>query len=782
MKKFFYIVIFFLLNEHIVGQTLIRPSDGSFIHESNSTLPKTRRSIKNVEKGILVTYEFDYIEIIPDDSYTDASIIRIDGFGVGGEIEKPALPIKIDKFSVPSKNSKVIIVDSTYIEIPIEIGPVSPPMKNNDNGESTGHFILPIRPYKGLYPQYAVSNEVKAYRKCYIADICVMPVQYNYQEKKARVFSKLSYLVVCENEIKQTDSSNPVKDDALLSNIVMNPVHTEILSRDIATEIEVPGYLILSVPQFSNAVNKFADWKRTIGFDVQTIYQDSWTDMDVINAVTSSNLDNSLKYLLIVGDYENIPGKIVSDSVYTTNGWNYYTYSTDYYYGCVQQNTYPDIRRGRLSVSSANEAMTVINKVIQYERNPVTQQSFYKTGLNCAYFQDNNKYNNHGQIIQPRDSIEDVRFTLTSENIRDYLINIKDKVVNRVYTTMNAVTPKYWNNKNYGFYNNLVTIPNELLRSSGFQWNGNSSNITQHINDGTFYVLHRDHGSIGGWADPSYSISNINSLSNGRKLPVVFSMNCLTGRYNGNTCFAEAFLRKEGGGCVAIIAASEVSFSGYNDALTIGMFDAIWPSNGYFKSFPNSHTISLSSTPAYRLGDILDIGLSHIPTIYERANTPMVLMHTKQIFHCFGDPAMEIYTEKPTIFNDVSFSVVNGSAHITVPEGGKKTFYNPITGNINSYDGSSIQYPYNSNLRIAITGHNKVPLIIEAGTIFIQNDTITEDISYEAQTIRVGSNVTTTKSNGEVIISSGITRLKGNTVELSSGTTIELGAQLEINN
>jgi len=37
-------------------------------------------------------------------------------------------------------------------------------------------------------------------------------------------------------------------------------------------------------------------------------------------------------------------------------------------------------------------------------------------------------------------------------------------------------------------------------------------------------------------------------------------------------------------------------------------------------------------------------------------------------------------------------------------------------------------------------------------------------------------------SNGEVIISRGITRLKGNTVELSSGTTIELGAQLEINN
>jgi hypothetical protein len=129
----------------------------------------------------------------------------------------------------------------------------------------------------------------------------------------------------------------------------------------------------------------------------------------------------------------------------------------------------------------------------------------------------------------------------------------------------------------------------------------------------------------------------------------------------------------------------------------------------------------------------------------------------------------------------VSFSVVNGFAHITVPEGGKISIYNPITGNINSYDGSSIQYPYNSDLHIAITGHNKVPLIIETGTIFIQNETIAEDVSFEAQTIKVGSNVTTAKPNGEVMISSGITRLKGNTVELSSGTTIEIGAQLEIN-
>ena len=208
----------------------------------------------------------------------------------------------------------------------------------------------------------------------------------------------------------------------------------------------------------------------------------------------------------------------------------------------------------------------------------------------------------------------------------------------------------------------------------------------------------------------------------------------------------------------------------------------IWASNGYFKSFPFSHTISLSSSPTYRLGDILDIGFSHISTIYDHGTNATVLKHTKEIFHCFGDPAMEIITEQPTIFNNVSFTIVDNIANISVPEGGKITFYNPVSGNIKAFEGSAGQYPYNSNLRISITKHNKIPLIIENGTIYLQNDTITQTISYEANIIKVGNNVTSAKPTGDVVISGGVTTLKGNTVELAPGTTVEVGAQLNVNN
>ena len=48
--------------------------------------------------------------------------------------------------------------------------------------------------------------------------------------------------------------------------------------------------------------------------------------------------------------------------------------------------------------------------------------------------------------------------------------------------------------------------------------------------------------------------------------------------------------------------------------------------------------------------------------------------------------------------------------------------------------------------------------------------------------IKVGNNVTSAKPTGDVVISGGVTTLKGNTVELAPGTTVEVGAQLNVNN
>ncbi len=61
------------------------------------------------------------------------------------------------------------------------------------------------------------------------------------------------------------------------------------------------------------------------------------------------------------------------------------------------------------------------------------------------------------------------------------------------------------------------------------------------------------------------------------KLPFVFSMNCLTGKYNySSECFTEAFHRM-GQRALGLIAASEICYSFVNDTFIWGMCDTMWP-------------------------------------------------------------------------------------------------------------------------------------------------------------------------------------------------------------
>ena len=785
MKRIVCFLFLLQTSQFSIGQQYIDLRDGSIITDSIVTTFPTR-TVEDVKDGILVTYEFHYVSKNTDVLFPSSSILFFDGFGIGEVPGKPALPIKWDKFYVPSgQDYSISIIDSSYIELPIEIAPARQAMINSSRTIYTTDNVAQIKPYEGIFPRNTISSETNVYRTYPILDICINPIRYNYQQNRVVICNRISYLI----SIKDKDSKYILNNldfdrDPLLANNIMNPRkqienkgHGQLRS---AIQITTPKYLIVTVPQFLDAVNKLADWKRSLGYNVEIISQNSWNDISIKNAIVSTNQISPISYLLIFGDYNDIPGKYITRSVNTTDGLKNYQFYTDYYYGCIQSDTIPDIRRGRISASSLNEATTIVDKIINYERNPNITSSFYQTGLNCAYFQDDNYYNDQNVLIKARDSVEDRRFTLTSEEIRNHVIQ-QNKIVKRVYYAESEVTPMFWKKGGYGMANQ-TPIPSELLKSNNFLWNGNSQDIKDSINYGTFYVFHRDHGGVTEWGEPNFTSTHIGQLNNGNKLPVVFSMNCLTGRYNQGTCFAEAFLRKEEGGCAGIFAASEESFSGYNDALALAMFEAIWPNPSFIKPFPSGVTpIQLTNTPVYRLGDLLDYGFTKIKDVYPGAYGDYIL-HTKEIFHYFGDPTMEIYTDVPTPFTNVSITKNNGNTIVSVGENATITFYNRTTGTIESFYGSSVTYPNNNNVQVCISAHNKIPYIKEAGCLFIQNVTITNNSTYHADQIKVGSNVTPLIPTGPVIVTNGKTTLIGDTIELNGETTIELGAELEIKN
>ena len=210
---------------------------------------------------------------------------------------------------------------------------------------------------------------------------------------------------------------------------------------------------------------------------------------------------------------------------------------------------------------------------------------------------------------------------------------------------------------NNGYYSNGQLLPSDL-RSTSFNWAGDEDDITAEINSGKFLVFHRDHGYTGGigWAHPfflgqnSYGYpDNIAGLSNGNLQPVLFSMNCHTGEYQLDNCFAEEFLRLENKGAVGIFGAAFFSLSGYNDALSIGMIDAIWPDPGFYGVYGSggsgsSYTIGVGNE-IYTVGDVLNQGLYAMEVNWGGSST--YDKYEYELFHLFGDPAMKIWTENP---------------------------------------------------------------------------------------------------------------------------------------
>jgi len=438
--------------------------------------------------------------------------------------------------------------------------------------------------------------------------------------------------------------------------------------------------------------------------------------------------------------------------------------------------------RGRVSVNSLEQAYLVLRKIINYERDPVINTSFYQTSLNCAYFQDRD---NPGD---PIDGYDNCRFVHTIEEVRDYLIS-KGKTVNRVYSTDDDVYPRYYNK---GSYSNGQPIPAELRKdiSPFYPWKNmyNSTDITNEINDGRFYVLHRGHGNYYTWAQPHFSTLDIPKLTNGNKLPVVFSLNCQTGGYLQPECFAEKFIRHPQGGAVGVFAASQISYSGYNDALVVGMFDAIWSNPGLIAQFgsggyPNPN---LNSHPdIYKMGHVLNQGLLRMTQTWGSSS---YRRYQNEIFHYFGDPSMEIYTASPSKFTNSTVS--QSGTTVTVNTGGISgctialtsmdygTSYFDVAPNVSSHTFTGVTIPY----YVTITKHNYIPYTYPEDDVYIQNVTITNDSYISGRNIYVGRAVTTATTQGDVIINNNANVIFDATqnVVLDAGFECTLGSTFEV--
>ena len=422
---------------------------------------------------------------------------------------EPKLPmIAIPAIVGDRQHYGIRIIDAQYTDFQMAVAP------------SKGDFPRTINPadvpytYGEAYSTNAFfpAQNVDLYEPYILRDfrgqnMVIYPFAYNGVTNTLRVYYDMTvemYSDGMSNENIIDRRSTVVKMDpeieAMYSNHFIN--FGESLSK-YTPMVETGELLVICHDAFMSAMQPFVNWKKQIGRPTTMVgTSTAGTTYSAIQTYIQNqyNANTNISHVLLVGDVAQIPG-----IPYTAgSGWSGYSGKSDNIYGQVVGNDYyNDIIIGRFSAENEAHVTTQVNKVIYYERDIDATATWLTYGDGLGNGDGPGHYGEYDW-----QHVENLRTDLLAYN----------------YTTV---------------YQDYPGV-------SGYS--SSASVLSQHINNGVSIINYCNHGSETSWALNSYSNSNVNALTNVNKLPIVWSVACLNGKYDhSQPCFGETWLRATNG-------------------------------------------------------------------------------------------------------------------------------------------------------------------------------------------------------------------------------------------
>lgn len=530
----------------------------------------------------------------------------------------------------------------------VEIAPAAPiPF---DNQESIPAVKGDAYQKDAFFPGQIAQANTTEIRGMTLAVVNINPFQYNPVSKELRVIKNIEInveIIGGDDTYGESRFRNKYWDQ-ILDDIIFN--ENDIPKIDYnkisSTSKDEDGceYLII-VPNneeflpWADSIRLFRT-EQGIQTKVVTLDEVGGNDLDAIKNYINNvyeNWDPVPAGVLLMADYGSDENTITSKLYPHPYSGNLIT---DNYYADYTGNDLPDFVFARMTGRDYDEMQTMVTKFLEYERTPPTNSDFYNKPITALGWQTERW------------------FQICSETVGGYMKNIlgKDPVrINAVYggnpnsdpwstATNTAEVLSYFGPDGEGY---IPVSPSELGNWTG----GSASDVVDALNDGAFILQHRDHGSESGWGEPDFTMSYIDQLNNVGELSHIFSINCLTGRFDvSGECFAEKFHRYTNGGALSITAASQVSYSFVNDAYVWGMYDNMWPD--FMPDYGGNLIEEREFRPAFGSASGKYF-LSYSSWPYNTDSKQI----TYRLFHHHGDAFNIVYTEVPQEM-DIEYSEV----------------------------------------------------------------------------------------------------------------------------
>ncbi len=447
--------------------------------------------------------------------------ISLEGYHRSLIVGDPELPELHQLISIPyDAVPRIEIISDHYTDytlsdmgITVPLYPAQASLSKSQNPEDL-HFAQNKQVYalNSFLERDEVSVEINGFlRGVRIANLIIRPVEYNPVAGLVRIHSELDLRVHFDNaDIQGTEEAS-----ARLYSPVFEPIYSMLPNYDPAqSRTDLVGnpitFVIVANSMFEGQLDAFIDWKTQQGYTVITGYTNEvGSSTSAIKAFIQDLYENPAEgvaapsFVLFVGDVAQLP---------TWNG-NTGGHVTDSKY-CEFTNDYmPEIYFGRFSAANTSQLQAILDKTLEYEQYTMPDPSYLGEVVMIAGMDSSHGATwGNGQI--------------------------------------NYGTSNYFNDS-HGIYSYTYLWPN-----SG----SNSGNIVTNISEGVGYANYTAHGSQTSWADPSFTISNINSLQNQDEYPLVVGNCCLTNAFDTGTCFGEAWLRAENKGAIGYIGGSNNTY------------------------------------------------------------------------------------------------------------------------------------------------------------------------------------------------------------------------------
>ena len=436
----------------------------------------------------------------------EAKVVSVPKAVSTSEAGEPDLPIiAIAAIIGDQQHYDIKVLHAQYADFHLTVAP------------SKGNFSRQINPddvpytYGDMYEEDAFfpATQVGLYDPYILRDfrgqnMVIHPFAYNPVSQTLRVYYDMTVELFSDGfggENTLNRRSNAISMDPEFKALYQNHfINYESAAAKYTPMDEVGELLIICHDAFMSAMEPFVNWKIQIGRPTTMVgTSTAGTTSSAIQTYIQNQYDanSNISHVLLVGDVAQIPGV----SYTAGSGWNNYSGKSDNMYGQVAGNDfYNEIIVGRFSAENEAQVTTQVNKVIHYERDLNATDTWLSTGTGVATVAGSGGH--------------------FGEDDWQHIDNIRNDLLAYTYDEV------------YRDY------PNGGGASS------NSATLTSHINAGVSIINYCNHGSETSWGVFSYSNSNVNALINVNKLPLVWSVACLNGKYDhSQPCFGETWLR-----------------------------------------------------------------------------------------------------------------------------------------------------------------------------------------------------------------------------------------------